>query len=127
MRTSIHRRVCYGADEDAQRRWRGAECGSDRALFPNAVTEVMRDGKVVRAIDFDVLRQELLREIVEGRAERYAFTWPDKSAAILAANAPIAATLRPARAESVERDGTVLMKFDQIFAAYSHATVRKVL
>ena len=75
-------------------------------LFPNAVTEVMRDGKVVRAIDFDVLRQELSREIVEGRTERYAFTWPDKSAAILAANAPIAATLRPARAESVGRDGT---------------------
>lgn len=76
------------------------------ALFPNAVTEVMRDGQVVRAIDFDVLRQELSREIVEGRTERYAFTWPDKSAAILAANAPIAATLRPVVEESVGRDGT---------------------
>ncbi len=77
-----------------------------RELFPNAVTEVMRDGQVVRAIDFDVLRQELSREIVEGRTERYAFTWPDKSAAILAANAPIAATLRPVVEESVGRDGT---------------------
>ena len=75
-------------------------------LFPNALTEVMRDGKAVQAIDFDVLRQELSREIVEGRTERYAFTWPDKSAAILAANAPIAATLRPVVEESVGRDGT---------------------
>ena len=45
-----------------------------RRLFPNALTEVMRDGKVVPAIAFDVLRQELSREIVEGREERYAFT-----------------------------------------------------
>ena len=75
-------------------------------LFPNALTEVMRDGKVVQAIDFDVLRQELSREIVEGREERYAFTWPDKRQAILAANAPIAATLRPVVADSVGRDGT---------------------
>lgn len=75
-------------------------------LFPNAVTEVMRDGKVVQAIDFDVLRQELAREIVEGREERYAFTWPDKRQAILAANAPIAATLRPIVEDSVGRDGT---------------------
>lgn len=75
-------------------------------LFPNALTEVMRDGKVVKAIDFDVLRQELSREIVEGREERYAFTWPDKRQAILAANAPIAMTLRPVVADSVGRDGT---------------------
>ena len=51
-------------------------------LFPHALTEVMRDGKIVPAIDFDVLRQELSREIVEGREERYAFTWPDKRQAI---------------------------------------------
>lgn len=76
------------------------------ALFPSALTETVREGKVVRAIDFDVLRQELSREIVEGRTERYAFTWPDKSAAILAANAPIAATLRPVVEDSVGRDGT---------------------
>ena len=74
-------------------------------LFPNALTEVMRDGKLVQAIDFDVLRQELAREIVEGREERYAFTWPDKRQAILAANAPIAATLRPIVEDSVGRDG----------------------
>ena len=75
-------------------------------LFPNALTEVLRDGKLVQAIDFDVLRQELAREIVEGREERYAFTWPDKRQAILAANAPIAMTLRPIVADSVGRDGT---------------------
>lgn len=75
-------------------------------LFPNALTEVMRDGKVVSAIDFDVLRQELSREIVEGREERYAFTWPDKRQAILAANAPVAMALRPIVADSVGRDGT---------------------
>ena len=75
-------------------------------LFPHALTEVMRDGKLVQAIDFDVLRQELAREIVEGREERYAFTWPDKRQAILAANAPINATLRPVVADSVGRDGT---------------------
>ena len=75
-------------------------------LFPNALTEVMRDGKVVQAIDFDVLQQELAREIVEGREERYAFTWPDKRKAILAANAPIAMALRPIVEDSVGRDGT---------------------
>jgi len=68
-------------------------------LFPNAITEVMRDGKVEHAIDFDVLRQE-------GREERYQFTWPDKKKAMLAANAPITATLRPVVADSVGKDGT---------------------
>ena len=75
-------------------------------LFPNAITEVKRDGKVEHAIDFDVLRQELSDSIVEGREERYQFTWPDKKKAMLAANAPIAATLRPIKADSVGRDGT---------------------
>lgn len=75
-------------------------------LFPNAVTEVMRGGKVEHAIDFDVLRQELSDSIVEGREERYQFTWPDKKKAMLAANAPITATLRPIVADSVGRDGT---------------------
>ena len=75
-------------------------------LFPNAITEVKRDGKVEHAIDFDVLRQELSDSIVEGREERYQFTWPDKKKAMLAANAPITATLRPIKADSVGRDGT---------------------
>lgn len=75
-------------------------------LFPNAITEVMRNGKVEPAIDFDVLRQELSDTIVEGREERYQFTWPDKRKAMLAANAPISATLRPIMADSVGKDGT---------------------
>ena len=78
------------------------------ALFPNAVTESIdpETGEVVRAIDADVLRQEISGRVVEGREERYQFTWPDKKKAMLAANAPIAATLRPVRADSVGRDGT---------------------
>ena len=76
------------------------------ALFPNAVTEVLRDGKTERVIDFDVLRQELSDSLVEGREERYQFTWPDKRKAVLAANAPITSTLRPVVADSVGKDGT---------------------
>lgn len=71
-------------------------------LFPNAVTETIDpvSGEVVRAIDKDVLMQEISTHIVEGREERYQFTWPDKKKAVLAANAPINATLRPIRADS---------------------------
>ena len=78
------------------------------ALFPNAVTETIDEatGEVVRAIDKDVLMQEISVRVVEGREERYQFTWPEKKKAMLAANAPIAATLRPVRADSVGRDGT---------------------
>ena len=78
------------------------------ALFPNAVTESIDSttGETVRAIDKDVLMQEISARVVEGREERYQFTWPDKKKAILAANAPIAATLRPVREESVGKDGT---------------------
>lgn len=78
------------------------------ALFPNAVTETIdpETGEVVRAIDKDILMQEINVRVVEGREERYQFTWPDKRKAMLAANAPIAATLRPVRADSVGKDGT---------------------
>lgn len=75
-------------------------------LFPNCVTEVMKDGKETLAIDFDRLRQELSDHVVEGNDERYQFTWPDKRKAQLAANAPISATLRPCREESVDFDNT---------------------
>ena len=75
-------------------------------LFPNAITEVKRNGKAEHAVDFDVLRQELSDSIVEGREERYQFTWPDKKKAMLAANAPITATLRPVVTDSVGKDGT---------------------
>ena len=77
------------------------------AMFPNAVTEIIdENGEVVRAIDKDVLMQEISVKVVEGKEERYQFTWPDKKKAMLAANAPITATLRPIQADSVGRDGT---------------------
>lgn len=76
-------------------------------LFPNTVTEAVdENGEVVRAIDKDVLMQEISTTVVEGKEERYQFTWPDKKKAVLLANAPIAKTLRPCPAESVGRDGT---------------------
>jgi len=76
-------------------------------LFPNCITEKMDErGQLVHAVDFDKLRQELSSEIVEGREERYQFTWPDKKKAVLLANSPINATLRPIREESVDFDNT---------------------
>jgi len=76
-------------------------------MFPNCLTESIReDGKVEKAIDFDQLRQELSKEIVEGPQERYQFTWPDKKKAIRLANAPTTLTLRPCREESVDFDNT---------------------
>lgn len=76
-------------------------------LFPNCLTErINSNGKLEQAIDFDKLRQELSKEIVEGREERYQFTWPDKKKAMLLANSPINATLRPCREESVDFDNT---------------------
>ena len=77
------------------------------AMFPNAVTEIIdEDGEVVRAIDKDVLMQEISCEVVEGNEERYQFTWPDKKKSVLLANAPINKTLRPCREESVDFDNT---------------------
>ena len=76
-------------------------------LFPNAVTETKNEnGEVVRAIDADVLRQEISGEVVEGSQERYQFTWPDKKKSVVLANQPIAKTLRLEREKSVGRDGT---------------------
>lgn len=81
-------------------------------LFPNAVTETItgydEDGKAIveRAIDKDVLQQEINAAVVEGKDERYQFTWPDKKRAIISANAPINKTLRPCREESVDFDNT---------------------
>lgn len=76
-------------------------------LFPNAVTETIdENGVVVRAIDKDVLMQEINTHVVDGKEERYQFTWPDKKKSVLLANAPINKTLRPCREESVGKDGT---------------------
>lgn len=77
------------------------------ALFPNAVTETVdENGVVVRAIDKDVLMQEINTTVVDGKDERYQFTWPDKKKSVLLANAPIAKTLRPCPEESMGKDGT---------------------
>lgn len=77
------------------------------ALFPNAVTETKDEhGDVVRAIDKDILMQEISATVVEGADERYQFTWPDKKKSILLANAPINKTLRPCKEESVNFDTT---------------------
>lgn len=76
-------------------------------LFPNAVTETINEnGEVVRAIDADVLRQEISATVVEGTQERYQFTWPDKKMSVILANQPITKTLRLVREKSVGRDGT---------------------
>ena len=77
-----------------------------KALFPNAVTEVIRDGKPTLAVDFDVLKQEMSSILVDDKEERYQFTWPDKKKSILLANSPISATLRPCKEESVDFDNT---------------------
>lgn len=77
------------------------------AMFPNAVTETIdENGEVVRAIDKDVLMQEINTKVVDGNEERYQFTWPDKKKSVLLANAPINKTLRPCREESVDFDNT---------------------
>lgn len=81
-------------------------------LFPNALTETIvgydEESKAIveRAIDVDVLRQEISCRVVEGREERYQFTWPDKRKAILLANSPVSLTLRPCKEESVDFDNT---------------------
>lgn len=76
-------------------------------MFPNAVTETINEnGEVVRAIDKDVLMQEISCTVVDGNEERYQFTWPDKKKSVLLANAPINKTLRPCREESVDFDTT---------------------
>ncbi len=76
-------------------------------LFPGCVTESRgEDGALRRAIDFDLLRQALSDHVVDGPQERYRLDWPGKREALLAANAPIAKTLRPCREESVDFDTT---------------------
>ena len=77
-------------------------------LFPDCVTEIVdeRSGQPKHLIDFEKLKQNLSDSVMSERAERYQFTWPDKSKAILLANSPINATLRPCREDSVDFDNT---------------------
>jgi adenine-specific DNA-methyltransferase len=76
-------------------------------LFPDAVTETTdEEGNVIRAIDKDVLMQEINTTVVVDKQERYQFTWPDKRKAVILANEPISKTLRLDKEKSVGRDGT---------------------
>lgn len=77
-----------------------------RQLFPDAVTEVEKDGKTELAIDFDVLKQELSESLIDEGKERYQMTWPGKRQAIVLANTSTTDTLRPCKEESVDFDNT---------------------
>ena len=71
-------------------------------MFPNAFTETVdENGEVVRAIDKDILMQEISCKVVEGNEERYQFTWPDKKKTMLLANTPINKTLRPVQNDEI--------------------------
>jgi len=90
-----------------------------RDLFPNCITEAQGEGGSVKlAVDFDQLRQELSESIVEGSQERYHLNWPGKREALLAANAPIAKTVRPHSGESVrfEETGNIFIEGDNLDA-----------
>jgi len=73
-------------------------------LFPNCVTEA--DNGKTQVVDFDLLKQELSDNIVEGNKERYQLTWPGKAESLVTANMPINKTLRPNREESKDFDNT---------------------
>lgn len=76
------------------------------ALFPNCITETAdENGKLKKAINFDMLKQMLSDEVAEGD-EAYEFTWVGKKASIVEANKPIRKTLRPCKEESVDWDST---------------------
>ncbi|MEI7604498.1 MAG: site-specific DNA-methyltransferase, partial [bacterium] len=76
-------------------------------LFPNVITEKEgKDGKIVKAIDFDLLKQLLSKELIDDENERYRLDWPGKKASLLKANTPIVKTLRPDRDSSVNFDTT---------------------
>ena len=79
-----------------------------QSLFPDCVTETIdeRTGELVRKVDSGKSQQNLSDVIISGREERYQFTWPDKKKAILLANSPVNAALRPCREESVDFDNT---------------------
>jgi len=93
------------------------------ALFPNVITEIKDEGGVTKkAIDFDLLKQVLSKDVVEGDDERYRLDWPGKKASLLKANMPITKTLRPCRAESVNFDTT-----ENLFIEGDNFEVLKIL
>lgn len=87
-------------------------------LFPNVIVE-SENGKT---IDFDLLKQELSKEIVEGNKEKYQLTWPGKKEAILTANTPTKNTLRPVKEKSVDFDNT-----ENIYIEGDNLEVLKIL
>jgi len=75
--------------------------------FPNCIVEAKdASGKITKMVDFDLLKQELSKVVVDGDKERYVLNWPDKKQATLAANAPIQMTLRPEKSKSVNFENT---------------------
>lgn len=76
------------------------------ALFPNCITEVVEDGITKPAIDFELLKQELSKDIADSTQERYQFTWPEKTKSRILANTPVKMALRPCREDSVDFDTT---------------------
>lgn len=93
-----------------------------RELFPNAVTEVKKDGKIQLAVDFDVLRQDLSDSLIDVGQERYQMTWPGKRESVVLANASTTDTLRPCREESVDFDNT-----QNLYIEGDNLTVLKLL
>ena len=92
-------------------------------LFPNCLTErINENGNLEMAIDFDKLKQELSKEVVEGNQERYQFTWPGKREAMRLANTPSNMTLRPDRESSVDFDDT-----DNLYIEGDNLEVLKLL
>jgi adenine-specific DNA-methyltransferase len=77
------------------------------ALFPNVITEAEDEkGQLFKAVDFELLKQELSDRVVDGDRERYQLTWPGKNEAIVFANMPTTKTLRPVKEDSVDWDNT---------------------
>lgn len=93
-----------------------------RELFPNAVTEVKKDGKIQLAVDFDVLRQDLSDSLIDVGQERYQMTWPGKRESVVLANSSTTDTLRPCREESVDFDYT-----QNLYIEGDNLTVLKLL
>lgn len=76
------------------------------AMFPNCITETIdENGKPKKAINFELLKQMLADEVIDGD-EAYEFTWVGKKAAIVEAHKPIRKTLRPCKEESKDWDKT---------------------
>ncbi|MDQ5982200.1 MAG: adenine-specific DNA-methyltransferase [Patescibacteria group bacterium] len=92
-------------------------------LFPGVITEIKdENGVTKKAVDFDLLRQHLSDQLVEGDRERFRLDWPGKRASILKANTPTTKTLRPVREDSVDFDTT-----QNVFIEGDNFEVLKVL